>query len=205
MISAWASSDVELALDEQQHAPQALLDRQRLEQRLPVGERHVQVGGDGVGELARILDLGEEAVDHLARESQLGAELGGPLAHFAYQRHVRRRLDVERRHLLRLAHRRQQVVAVVGDAKGDASLFAAEDELHGVAAALHLHDPRDRADRVEDFRGRGVGVLALRRDERQAIRIDERSLDRRQRRRPAGRNRDRHAGEQHRLAERDHR
>ena len=196
--------DGELALDEQQHAPQALLDRQRLEQRLPLGERHVQVGGDGVGELAGVVDLGEEAMDHLARESQLGAELGGPLAHLAHQRHVRRRLGVERRQLLRVAHGRHEVVVVLRDAQRDRAALAVEDQLHPGRAALHLHDPRDRADRVEDLRGRGVGVLALRRDERQALGFRKRRLDRRQRRRPAGRDRDRHAGEQHGLAERNH-
>ena len=68
----------ELALEQEQHPPQPLLDGERLEERLPVGDRDVEVGGDDVGELAGVADLGDEALDRLAREAGLGCPAPRP-------------------------------------------------------------------------------------------------------------------------------
>ena len=48
---------VDLALDVDEHAAQAVLDRERLEQGLLLGDRDVEVAGDEVGEAAGLVDL----------------------------------------------------------------------------------------------------------------------------------------------------
>ena len=105
-----------MTLEQEQHPSQSILDRECLEERLPVGDREVEMRGDHVRELTRVADLGHETLDRLAREAGLGAQLHGPLTQLPDEREVRRRLCVERRHLLRVAHGRYQVVVVLRDA-----------------------------------------------------------------------------------------
>ena len=191
-------------MDQEQHPPKPFLDGECLEERLAVGDREVEVGGDDVRELTGVGNLGEKALDRLAREARLAAQLYGSLAQLTDQRHVRRRLRIERRHFLRVAHGRHEVIVVLHDAQRDRSALAVEHQLHPGGAALHLHDPGDRSDRVEDFWRRGVHVLALGGDERNPLGPGERGLDGREGARPTGGDRDRHAGEQHRLSKRNY-
>ncbi len=68
----------DLALDVHQHPAEPLFDRQRLQQRLPLGRGDVDVAGDQVGEAARLVHPGQDLLHHLLRQAGLLAQLGGP-------------------------------------------------------------------------------------------------------------------------------
>jgi hypothetical protein len=69
----------DLALDQHQHAPQALFDGQRLEQRLPLGRRDIDVARDQVGQPAGVGDPFQHLLDHLFGQPGLLAQLRRPL------------------------------------------------------------------------------------------------------------------------------
>ena len=50
--------NLDLLVDEDRHLPQALLDRNGLQNILLFGDAHVQIGGDEVGKVARPVDAG---------------------------------------------------------------------------------------------------------------------------------------------------
>ena len=80
----------DLLLDVHEHAAQALLDAQRLEQALLLGRLELDVAGDEVGEPARIGDGVEHLVHDFFRKAAALAELGGALAKFLVQGDERR-------------------------------------------------------------------------------------------------------------------
>ena len=59
----------DLPLDMYQHAPQPLLDAQRLEQDLPLRRGDVDISGDEIGELAGLVDAGQHLLDHFVGEA----------------------------------------------------------------------------------------------------------------------------------------
>ena len=93
----------DLPLHVHEHATQPLLDAQRLEQPLLLGDGELDVAGDEVGELARIGDGVEHLVDDFLGKTALLAQLGGALANFLVQRLERAVVLVERHSSLRPA------------------------------------------------------------------------------------------------------
>ena len=76
----------DLPLDVDQHAAQPLLDAQRLQQGLLLGDRQLDVAGDEVGEPAGVGHRVEDLVQHLLGQPPPLAQLHGPLAGLAVQR-----------------------------------------------------------------------------------------------------------------------
>ena len=195
----------DLTLDADQHPPQPLLDRERLEQPLPLGRRQLRVAGDQVGELSGVVDVVEHLLDHLFGQTGLPAQLRGPLSRFAVEPDERRIVRVERLHLLGFAHDRLEIAVRLADLHGDSAVLAADDELGTSQPSLDLDQPGDGADGVEHL-GRGVlHVLPLRHGEQQLVGALHHRLDRPHRRGPASGDRDGDAGEQHRVAQGQHR
>ena len=89
-MSSWAEMHVDLALHVDEHAAQPVFDRERLEQRLLVGDGNVEVSGDEVRQAAGLVDFREDLVDGLVGQAELLAELGGALARLAVEAGERR-------------------------------------------------------------------------------------------------------------------
>ena len=140
---------VELALDVDQHAAQALFDRQGLEQHLLLLGRDVAVAGDQVGQAAGVFDRGEELLDAFARQAGALAELGRLLPRLAVEGGEGRVVLAQGAELLGVADDGLEGVVLLGDAHRDAPVLALDEELHAVQAALDLEDAGDGADGVE--------------------------------------------------------
>ena len=189
----------DLALDVHQHAPQPVFHGQRLEQRLTVRRLEIEVAGDEVRELARLVHRGENLLYHLLRKPAL------LLARFLVERLEQRIGGVERRHFLEVPDDRLDgPLALLVVQHRDAPL-PLQDELHAAQAALHLADLGHGPDRVEVRRGHVIHILALRDGEDLAALFLQRALDRSQRARPPNADGRRGAGKQHQLPQRQHR
>ena len=160
---------VELALDVDQDAPHALLDREGLEQHLALLLAEIGVAGHEVGEPARLLDPFEHLLDDLFGQAGLGAQLRRPLPQFPEERDEGRILGIQRLHLLRLAHGGLQMAVLLDDLHRDAAILAVEEELHARETPLELADTGHRADGVEHLGGDLLNVLALRHREHQPL------------------------------------
>ncbi len=173
--------DVDLPLHVHEGAAEPVLDGQRLEERLPLRGRDVDVSGDEVREPPGLVDLREDLVDGLLGETHLLAELRGPLARFAVKGEERRVARVEGRHLLRFLDRRFEVPVPRDVAKRDAARLSLQEQANSAEAALNRPDRGDRADRVELLRGDFVAVLPLGDGKNSFIRAVHRGVDRLQR------------------------
>ncbi len=97
---------LDLPLDADQDAAQPVLDRERLQESLLVGNRDVEVSGHQVRQPSGLVDLRQDLLDRLVGKAQLLAELGRALAGLAVQAGEGRVVRVERQHLARLLDRR---------------------------------------------------------------------------------------------------
>ena len=195
----------DLPLDVHQDPAEPLLDAERLEQSLPLCRGDVDVPGDQVGEAARLVHSGQHLLDHLVRQARLLPELGRAGAGLSVQRHERRVLGIDRKHLLGLAHDGLEIALLLGVVDGDAALLAVEQQLHAGKTPLELPDLGDGADRVQHIGVDALDVLTLAHREDEALRGCERGLDRPKGRRSPGSDRGGDPGEQHHLAQRQHR
>ena len=167
----------DLPLDVHQHAPQPLLHRQRLQQRLPLRRSDVDVAGHQVRKLAGLVHPGQYLLDHFLRQSRLLAELRRPGSSLPMQRHECRLVRTQGKHFLRLADDRLEIAVFLGIVEGDAALLAVQQELHPGEAPLHLPDTGDGADGIQDFGGHALDVLPLGDREYDPVRGGERSFD----------------------------
>ncbi len=194
----------ELPLDVDQHPAQPLLDRQGLEQGLPLGHRDVEVAGDQVGEAARILEAAQHLADGVFGQARLLGQLGGAGLRFFVEGDEGRILEAQRGQVLeRLDHRLEVALGRGFDAQDARPLAGEKQHLNAGEAPLHLLDAGDGADREEAV-GIDLGsVLAL--GERQRERFVRRilgSFDRFQGGRPPHRDRHGDSGEEYELAQR---
>jgi hypothetical protein len=90
-----------------EHAAEAILDREVLEQALPLRDGKLDVAGNQVRELARVGDRVEHLMDDLFGEAAPLAKLGGALADLLVQRDERRVVLVDRAPSPRPASRRR--------------------------------------------------------------------------------------------------
>ena len=145
-----------------QHAPQPLLDAQRLEQDLPLRRRDVDISGDEIGELAGLVDAGQHLLDHFVGQAGFLAQFGRPDTRLTVKRHERRLVSIEGQHLLGFPHDRLEVAFLVAIVDGDAPPLTVQQQLHAGQPSLKLSDPGDRADGVQDIGGDIFHVLPLR-------------------------------------------
>jgi hypothetical protein len=143
-------------------ATEPLLDAQRLEQPLLLGDRELDVAGHEVGEASRVGDRVEHLVNDFLGESAPLAQLRGPLARLLVQGDKGGIVDVAGLHLLGRDDDRVQVPVRRAVLEGGRALLTLEQELDATEPALNLTDAGDDAHRVENVRGRLVGVVALR-------------------------------------------
>ena len=178
---------------------------ERLEQRLLLGDRELEVAGDEVGEPAGLGDGVEHLVDDLLGQAAPLAELGGALAESPCGA---RRTPGRSRSSGFISstgmHDGAEVALGRRVLERGRALLALEQELDAAQPALDLADPRDDAHRVEDVGRRLVGVVALGDGEDEPVAL-ERRLDRAKRARPARRDRRGEAGEDDRSAQRENR
>jgi hypothetical protein len=194
----------DLPLHVNEHAPQPLLDTQRLEQALFLGHGEFDVAGNEVGKPSRLLDRIEDLVHHLFRQSSLFAEFGRALTSLLVECFERRVRLAYRRHFLGRHNHGAQETVTLGVLKRRRALLSLKQELHSTEAALDLPDAGDNAHRVEDFRRRFVGVVPLGDGENEPIAL-QRRFNGAQGTRPSRRNRGGEAGENHGPPKREHR
>ncbi len=196
---------VDLALDVHQEAPQPLLHRHGLEQRLAVGRLDVEITRHEVGEAPGVGHALEHLLHDLFGQTRLLAELRGTLASFAVQAHERGVFGVERRQLLRLPQLRFEVAPGVLVAHHRRAHVAVQRQLQTAQAALHLADTGDRPEPVQPGGGHEIHVLPLHHGEDATRRALQRRLDGVQRGRAAGSNGGGDAREEHHVPQRQHR
>ena len=192
----------ELALDVHQHPPQALLDGERLEQRLAFGGGNLDVRGDQVGEAAGLGRVRDHLRATLLRQSGLLRQLERALAGLAHQRHEGGVARIGRRLLGRRQGGRLEIAVPLLDSYRDAAALALEHELQPGEGALHLSDAGDGADGVEPLRAHLVDVLALGEDEDERLGGASRGLDRLEGTGPAGADRHRQPRKEDGVAQR---
>jgi len=158
----------ELTLEQEQHPSQSILDRECLEERLPVGDREVEMRGDHVRELTRVADLGHETLDRLAREAGLGASSTARSRSSGRARGTSAPVRREETSPPRRAR------SLPGSCRAPRCVARSRGVRHGAPAA-------SRTGRVAPARssrssrscggsqGRGLAVLALGRDERHPV------------------------------------
>jgi hypothetical protein len=155
--------DLELAREQAQHLADALLHVERLQQRGLLVDRCVEVGGDEVGQLARLLD----GVDERARFArQLGHQLDDLLGDVAQAHGQRLRLDVVDLRLVEPRHTRLEIGRAHRHVLHAHAHETLEDEAVVARAVLQrLEHARGHADGIELVLPRIVGGrIALRED-----------------------------------------
>ena len=100
------------------------------------------------------------------------AQLGGALANLRVERHERRVVLVRWLHLVDRHHDRREVVVHGGVLQGRRALLTLQEKLHAAQPTLDLPDARDDAHRVEDVRGRLVGVVTLRDGKHETVALE---------------------------------
>ena len=111
-------------------------------------------------------------------------------------------VQIERQHLLGLAHDGLEIAFLVGVVDGNAAPLAMEQQLHAGKSALELSNAGDSSDGVEHIRAYALDVLPLRNGKDQPVGTGQGRLDCPQCGRPAGTNWSGDAGKQHNLSER---
>ena len=155
----------DLPLHRDQHTAQPLLDRSRLEQRLPLRVRQLDVRRHQVGEVRRLADLGEELAHGLLGQLELLAEPGGLRRRLAVEGDERGVRRIERRKVVLLEDERGEEAVLRLEAEHRGAPLAVQHELHPGRAALELADPGDGADREQALGGHLLDVLPLGDDE----------------------------------------
>src|SRR6185503_19456876 len=151
----------DLPLHVHEHAAQPVLDRQRLEQLLPLERLDVQVTRHEVGQSARIAHTLKDLLDYFVGQSRLLAELSRALAHLTMQRYEGWILLIEGGEIAGFADGRLEVAVRLGVVHGRAAALTMQNQLDAAEIALDLADPRDRAGRVEHTRRDLVNVFFL--------------------------------------------
>ena len=169
--------DVDLPLDVDERPPHAILDRERLEEELPLGRRNVDVTRHEVGELARVVGLGEDGGRGLFGKAELLGQLRRALLELLHERHEGGVGGVERRHLLGFDDDRLEPAVRFLDSHGDAARSSLEDEPRPADTALDLSDGGDRPDGVEELGGYRLDVLTLGNGEHQLLGALHRHFD----------------------------
>jgi hypothetical protein len=164
----------DLALDVDEHAAQALLDTQRLQESLLFRDRELDVAGHQVGELARIVHRVEHLVHHFFRQAALLAELLRAFPRFLVQCFERGVLVVEGDHLLGRNNNRREVPVAHSVLQRCRALLALQEQLDTTQTPLDLPDAGDDAHRIQDLGFRFVRVVALRDGKHQAIALERR-------------------------------
>jgi len=191
----------DLALHVHEDATESLLDAQRLEETLFLGNGKLDIPGDQVREAPRIGNGIEHLMHDLFGETTPFAKLGGTLANFLVKRLEGGVVVVERGHLLRSHDHRGHVALGRRVLERRGPLLPLQQQLHAAEPALDLPDPRDHAHRVEDVRRRLIGIVPLSDGEHEPVTL-QRRFDRAQRSRPAGRDRRGEARKDHGSAKR---
>ena len=169
--------DLDLALDVDQHRAEAVLHGERLEQRLALGHRDIEIAGHEIGEPTRLGDLVEHLIDRVLGQPALLRELRRPCAHLAVQRDEVGILSVEWRQLDGRRDRREQIAIDRRHANADAAVVAFEHEARPAEAALDLADRGDRAELREVLRRDILALVVLRDDKHAVIGVAQRGLD----------------------------
>ena len=145
-----------------EHLAQPLLDRERLEQRLPLLGVDLEIAGDKVGEARRIVDAVHHLLGDLLGQAGLLAELRGSQPHLTVQRLEGEIVGVLRSQLLGWSdHGFEVALGTLAHSQRDAAPLAGHQHLGAAEPALHLLDASHGTDRVQ-IAGRDVGrVLAL--------------------------------------------
>ncbi len=186
-----------------EHAPQPVLNVQRLEKSLFFGHRKLDVSGYEVGELAGLCYRIQHLVNDFLGQSAALAELRRALARFLLESSKCRIVFIDGTHLLSGHDYRGEITLGHRVLERSGALFALKQKLDAAEPALNLSDARDDAHRVEDL-GRGlVGVVALRDGEDEAIAL-QRGFDGPQRSRPSGGDGSGEAGKDHRAPQGEH-
>ena len=195
----------DLPLDVHQHAPQAIFDRQRLEQLLPFGRLDIEMAGDQIRERARIGHALQNLLHDVGRKARLLAELRGPLAHFAMESDKRRILRVERRQVLGFSDGRFEIAVGFCIVDSGTAHLAVEHQLHAAEIALHLADVSNSAGGIQHPRRDLIDILFLRDGEHTSVALLESGLNGSQRRRTACTDRGGDTGKQHGVTQRQDR
>ena len=183
-----------------QHAAQAILNREGLQQLLALTGLNVEVPGDEIRERARVTDALEHLLDDLRRKPRLLAQLARALADFAMQRDERGVFLIERREVRRFTDRSLEIAIGLGVVHRGAPSFALQDQLDPAQIALDLANARDRPRGVQHSRGDLIDVFLLGNSEDFAVGLLESGFYGTQCRRPARADRRRDAGKQHSIA-----
>ena len=194
----------DLSLHVHEHATEAVLDREVLEQPLPLRHRELDVAGYQIRELARIGHGVEHLMHDFLGQSPPLAKLGGALANLLVQRDERRVVLVGRRHLLDRGDDGAEVVVGHHVLQRRRALLTLQQQLDAAETTLDLPDARNHAHRVEDVRSGLVGVVALCDGEDEAVAL-EGGLDGPQRPRPPRGNGGGEARKDHGTPKREHR
>ncbi len=141
--------DADLPLHVHQHAPHPLLDRQRLEQRLPVGGVDLEVAGDQICQRTGLGQVGQHLRHDAFGKTRLLPQLRGPRAQLAVERDKSWVLGIDRHHVVRRLDDRFQIPPELAEAHRDTSARALEQQLYRARTGLQLADTRDGPDRVE--------------------------------------------------------
>ncbi len=194
---------VDLALEDRAEAGQALLGREDLQDVLLVLHPEDEVGGDGVGQLARILhaDCGEHrVVVEVVGELDVLLEEGDDLGHH--------RLDAPAALVLARdqLHDDLEECRLLAELQGAAPVQPLYEDLHVPIGELQaLDDVADGAQGV-DLVGPGIVLrcVVLRRQE-YPLSLDEGVLEGLDGARPSDHERDHHVGKDHDVPQRHHR
>ena len=183
-----------------------LLDRQRLEERLLLRRRQVQVEGDVPDQRARLLDGADELLQDLVGGPAAPPVLHRLLAHLPGERGDGARVFCSRRKVGEGRGGGEDDTFLLGVAQRRGPRVAAEHELEPHAEPLHLGHLGDHADGVQALRGRVLGGVALGDGEDVLVGAlgAQRRLDGAERLEPTCGDRCRDRRKQHRLPQRDH-
>ena len=194
----------DLPLHMHEDLPETVLDRERLQEPLLLGDGELDVAGDEIGEAPRLGDGVEHLMHDLLGEAAPLAELRGTLADLLMERDEGGVLLLDGGELLDGDDDRREVAlgGVVLERGG--ALLPLEEELHPAQAPLHLPDAGDHAHRVEDVGVGLLGVVALGDGEDETVAL-EGGFDGTQGPRPTRRDGGGEAGEDHGAPEREDR
>ena len=185
---------LEPPLDQRQHPPHPLFDRQRFEQGLVVAGLEIEVAGHEIGEPAGVGDAAQGLVQHLVGDAGAGAEFGRPVAELLVEGDEGEVVRVHRHEFLRRRDGGDRVILGDFDAQRDAAMEPDDQGLRAAEAVLELQHARRDADRVQAERVDLVARLPLQEGEERAVRALGRRLDGAQRVGPSDRHRHRDAG-----------
>ena len=194
---------VDLALEDGQDALQAVLGREDVEQVLLLLHRQHQVRGDGVRQLARVLDphRGQHGVVvEVVGELHVLLEQGDDLGHHGLDAAARLHLAGDELH-----HHLEEALLLL-ELEGAPAVQPLHQHLHVAVGELQaLHDVADGAQGVDLLRPGVVPGGVVLRGEEDPLALQERVLQGLDRAGPPDDERHHHVGEDHHVTQRDQR